>query len=267
MSSAIDEREYLVGDVLAFKQFRIVCEKSGWLKKRYGEPRLVSANPRLLQEYGTGVNHAQCPHRNAEEMRHPESPLPDEECSCGFYALKDCRDWITERFSGELVVDAVIRLSGKVIVGEKGYRAEKLEIVAMAPRFQDELTMSLLQELQEREFQDVPLFSSSSVMAGEFMLESGQRYQKKRWRKIAVCTLSMVLSLFLMLALPSYVSNLEDLSSVGIVERGVISALMPLSYIAFVFSGIHLVLSLTGGLCMKVSEITPQHRFPKSCEL
>ena len=55
------------------------------------------------------------------------SPAPGEDCSCGFYGYKE-RSKIY--YSGEAF--ATVELFGRVIVGEKGYRAQRQRIVHLA---------------------------------------------------------------------------------------------------------------------------------------
>lgn len=60
------------------------------------------------------------------------SPAPGEDCSCGFYAFTDHRYLIHENsmLAGMRLVSGIIRGFGRTLVGTKGFRCEKAEIIA-----------------------------------------------------------------------------------------------------------------------------------------
>jgi len=58
-----------------------------------------------------------------------EHPVPDESCSCGFYALSDASD-LNSTYSHHLYDHAVVKLWGRVIPGSRGWRAEYAAISA-----------------------------------------------------------------------------------------------------------------------------------------
>jgi hypothetical protein len=62
--------------------------------------------------------------RSVEFHRGQDAPV--EGCTCGFYALNNAM-WIW----GERSIWAVVELSGKVIVGDRGYRAQKAKVVGL----------------------------------------------------------------------------------------------------------------------------------------
>ena len=63
----------------------------------------------------------------------PEGPhtVPGEDCSCGFYAMKDLGSVLG--FSAPGVVLGRVELAGKVIECTLGYRAERARIAALSP--------------------------------------------------------------------------------------------------------------------------------------
>jgi hypothetical protein len=73
----------------------------------------------------------------------PKHEVPSEDCSCGFYSLKDLDEVVAStvpiHFSGarvgrfDQVVLGRILLSGKVIEHESGYRAERARIAELIP--------------------------------------------------------------------------------------------------------------------------------------
>jgi len=61
----------------------------------------------------------------------PPHEIPEKECSCGIYAVADALDAMTY-FRGSNYVLARAALSGKVIPGAKGWRAERARIHSIA---------------------------------------------------------------------------------------------------------------------------------------
>jgi hypothetical protein len=61
--------------------------------------------------------------RPFEDFLHPPPhSVPGEDCSCGFYAMKDLESML--RFSAPGLVLGRVKLAGKVIEYTSGYRAE-----------------------------------------------------------------------------------------------------------------------------------------------
>lgn len=96
-----------------------------------------------------GVNVAGCP------KTPPCLSIPDPDCGCGFYAGNDISYVSTSQREAPISIVGVVALSGRVCVGEKGYQAEKAQVVALvasgniAPAF------------------DVPRFSTVEAMLAE----------------------------------------------------------------------------------------------------
>lgn len=96
--------------------------------------------------------HAFCQPRLDELARHP---APDEDCRCGFYAIKSPHDGdvleavVRAQVSGEStdragLVFGRVHLAGKVIEHTFGYRAEWARIVELIPTTTDATITSAL---------------------------------------------------------------------------------------------------------------------------
>ncbi len=118
-----------VGDtpIRAWKRYPIVWHN--------GRLYLVPANG-LLGATSEAFDHgewveARCPSRMPglpPPFSEQHSPIsPDESCSCGFYAVSDPDN---ATYHGVLVE---VELSGRVIVAERGYRAQFLRVAAIHP--------------------------------------------------------------------------------------------------------------------------------------
>jgi hypothetical protein len=110
-ASAADRAPDLVGEVIAFRAWRV---------PRRGAPRLQSMN---------GVPWP-CGRWMLAECECCEE-IPGENCSCGIYAGRH-REHLVELgynrrsyYDGESVAIGEVGLAGKVIVGTQGWRAEK----------------------------------------------------------------------------------------------------------------------------------------------
>lgn len=101
-------------------------------------------SPELRGSYGrewhAGINDAECG-KSSSVPRHAR--VPDRECSCGYYGYWSSRKdrLVEEAEQASCVcsscikiykVAGVIRISGRVIIGTAGFRAEKAEIMALS---------------------------------------------------------------------------------------------------------------------------------------
>ncbi len=77
-----------------------------------------------------GINTAECLLMSARS-KHDE-PAPHLPCSCGYWALWDLMPAASMLMGGNLVT-AIIRGHGHVILGSKGFRCEKAEILGLSP--------------------------------------------------------------------------------------------------------------------------------------
>jgi hypothetical protein len=93
-----------------------------------------------LNPWKPGVNIAECyprrDHQDTSVKEHCE-PIPHEPCGCGFWAYytpdgSDRRHLTMDAYASSLVT-GVVRASGEVVQFEDGWRAEKAEILAIAP--------------------------------------------------------------------------------------------------------------------------------------
>lgn len=64
-------------------------------------------------------------------LKHTDAVIPKPSCTCGFYAYHDL-DALAEN-AYDATFTGVVRVHGRIVVGEKGLRAEKAEIVALVP--------------------------------------------------------------------------------------------------------------------------------------
>lgn len=82
-------------------------------------------------------------------------PAPADECRCGFYAY-NARDYVkNDQVSYPYCVMGVIKAYGRVLLGTKGFRAEKAEIVALR-RSRDQEH----QKRVERVYPDIPILGT-----------------------------------------------------------------------------------------------------------
>lgn len=117
----------IVGDVLALRSFRFDQDSQtlGGLSYR--------------QEVAPGVNLAQC--GTVGEL--DGHSAPHEGCTCGWYAYDEKRLWVGPPRGA--LVSAIVRLSGRIIVCERGLKAEGMEVIAVAgePLYADQISASL----------------------------------------------------------------------------------------------------------------------------
>lgn len=150
-----DERmtaEPLVAEVLAFRSFRIdpLTQTLGGLSYH--------------QEIASGVNVAQCAYDEEEDHA-----APSEGCSCGWYAYDEMRRWgglgkTTQPVKPiPLTATGIVRLSGKVIVCERGLKAENMEIVALTVHPSNEA-------LIRQKFPNAQVFLDEGLMLEAFPL-------------------------------------------------------------------------------------------------
>lgn len=79
-------------------------------------------------DWSTGKTHAEC-QRMVFENNFKEHKSPEISCYCGIYAHYLPLESYTRNYSS---VFGVIEASGKILMGTKGYRAEKAKILALA---------------------------------------------------------------------------------------------------------------------------------------
>jgi hypothetical protein len=106
-----------------------------------GDPGKAGAswNPRKLRgvaghEWGPGVQEAAC------KNNRPHTPPVDVDehgvsCGCGFWAYWEQSSSTFGNSSEELPICGIIEGSGRVLIGEKGFRSQKARIIALALPF------------------------------------------------------------------------------------------------------------------------------------
>lgn len=110
-------------------------------------------------EIKPGINTAEC-HYRSEGHAIP----PDPECTCGFYCYDVAKGRLWYGANGDHVVDAIVRVSGRVVVHPKGLRVQYMEVVAFARRKRTAVAEDELKAM----FPNVPVFSSLSDALSEF---------------------------------------------------------------------------------------------------
>lgn len=145
--------DYMVGGVLAFRTFQIDSATQALTGLTY------------RQEIAPEVNVAQCAVIGDDE----EHRSPQEGCSCGWYAYDERRRWIGGGMPARpvhpspLTATGIVRLSGKIIVCERGLKAEYMEVVALTVHSSDEV---LIRQL----FPDVEVFEEERLMLKAYPL-------------------------------------------------------------------------------------------------
>lgn len=110
--SALPNAEPVVGSVFALRAFDV-------------NPIGVLRGLHYAQCVPDGINVAVCGTPRSDHN------APQEGCTCGFYAYDREDQVYSNRYVGE--VTAIVELSGKIIVCERGVRAAHMRIVAIAP--------------------------------------------------------------------------------------------------------------------------------------
>lgn len=111
--------DYLVGDVVALREFRLYEGNSSIGGLSYNQSVLP------------GKNVAQCAiHRDDEKH-----VAPVEDCQCGWYAYDEPRKWgsrqtpSTSPVAGQF--SAIVHLSGRLVLCERGIKAQHMEVKAV----------------------------------------------------------------------------------------------------------------------------------------
>ena len=108
--------------------------------------------------WSAGVTFANC-------LRGPHA-APKEGCTCGLHAWYAVADARAHTLPGE--VTAVVRASGRVLLGEHGWRAEKAEILAVAlpsRRTSTHARRERVRAVVEAAYPGVPLVEESELAA------------------------------------------------------------------------------------------------------
>lgn len=112
-----------------------------------------------------GVNEAHCPIAKHD--------APSEKCSCGFYVY-DETDGALWRNRPDNSFEAVVRVSGRVVLHDRGLRAQCMEVLALASG--DEETRAKLRVAKP----NIPLFESLDEALSEFPITKLDRPDFKR---------------------------------------------------------------------------------------
>jgi hypothetical protein len=109
---------------------------------------------------------------NLEKKPPKHFDVPREECTCGFYAYSDPKKHVLGHIKG------VVRLSGRTLIGTKGWRFERGEIVALRkPTHEHTPPNSFLRKWQQQQldalrlnYPKIPLFNTDEEMFKAFPL-------------------------------------------------------------------------------------------------
>lgn len=123
-------------------------------------------------EFARGVQYAECLLSRSLTLKQHEEPAPEPTCRCGFYAHYDPHgsfyDHTSASFANGAPVKGVCQVSGRVLMGEKGVRAERIEILGIAPGEVRFLPSSIREMAKISERYQVPAFESVAEMVESF---------------------------------------------------------------------------------------------------
>ena len=123
------------------------------------------------QIFINGINKAVCTPLE-RKRRHYADDVPNDKCSCGFYVYDNKNIWWGANDFDDLIVKAVVRISGKVLLCNRGLRAEKLEIVALTiPDYVDEKIIAKL----TNNYRNVRTFSNHVNMLNAYEVKQFER--------------------------------------------------------------------------------------------
>lgn len=148
-----------------------------------GKSRYTSAAFRAARRphpgFTRGIQQAECLLGFSSFLRRHEGPAPFPSCRCGFYAhytpygsfytsVSFASGYIGGYFN-PIPVKGVCQVSGRVIMGEKGVRAERIEILGIAPgdiRYLPDPSSAVMDAISER--YQIPVFGTIAEMADSF---------------------------------------------------------------------------------------------------
>ena len=109
-----------------------------------------------------GVNRSVCAIGTAWNKPGRQCPFPNKRCSHGFYAYYG-EDYYPSHVdpSDGLAINGVINGYGRCVIGDKGYRSEYADIVALIRPHGSPLAVSRACFELERKFPTVPIFDSA----------------------------------------------------------------------------------------------------------
>lgn len=102
------------------------------------------------------------------EPKPEQHAIPDEKCQCGFYAYTDLRHEETADYHGEGFITGIVQGTGRTLIGTKGFRCEKAEIVALLDPTRGGKKKADWRSRQrfliERVYPDVPMLPNRSAL-------------------------------------------------------------------------------------------------------
>jgi hypothetical protein len=97
----------------------------------------------------------------------PHGPVPDESCQCGFYAYNRL-EYAEQDSIRYVLILGIIRGFGRTLIGDRGFRCEKAEIVALLDPNRYGLNAFRERQAEQirRNYPDVPILGSATELAG-----------------------------------------------------------------------------------------------------
>lgn len=238
--------ELAVGEIRAYRKFRI--------QKRGTYVNLVGLA--FPQPVDSGVNYAPCYRHHSGEAKNHSSRTPDPNCTCGFYGYDSYRQWPTPRFSTALIVDAVVKFSGKIIVCERGLRAEKMEVEAISePKKGMNTEESLNFNILKLSFPNVEFYDSAKEMLENHPLTPVERQEtddKKIFLQDLKYSFRRFSSFAFVLMLAIFVFSIPHISESPNSEPFALGFIAVSSIIPFVSKGIRLMHLVFGAILLTV---------------
>lgn len=173
-------------DIYATRSFRFAWRA----KDGFSAPELTGLT--FDQPILPGVNEAQCPYPKAAHA------VPAPECSCGFYCYDDPEGnlWGGRDRNSSQLVDAVVRVSGRIVVHGSGLRAQNLEIVALATR------SAVVRRAVSTILPSVPFFATLDEALEKFPVKPLERDEKLTKQSIAQATTVPLAILGILMGVP-----------------------------------------------------------------
>lgn len=123
-----DGAELVAGTALGFRWWTLkapALHRNPADATREWEPGLLHG---VKDFWNPGINLARCIPGSA--FKHPDTEVPHDACSCGYWAYWEIQQH-DMGVAQSLPVVGVVKASGQVIMGPRGFRAQKAEIVAL----------------------------------------------------------------------------------------------------------------------------------------
>lgn len=152
-----------------------ISSSSSWSASPIAYHRGATRAPRYEITWNDGSTEVLTEIKFATTESEPHE-APDEDCVCGFYAYAEPSHEDARLPRGSQLVQGIVRGSGRTLIGTKGFRCEKAEIIALLdPTRGGKKTADWRLEQRgklERIYPDVPLLASHAELVEFAPLES-----------------------------------------------------------------------------------------------